>query len=270
MKNLNPVITIIINLVSGITSMIHQHSIVFRSVGMNRINNTDMIVGIPEVGLVGVIASSYIVEKLGLEEAGAFDSDMIPPVLMAHQGIPKYPIRVYSNGRLSVLLSEIPFSARFANEFGREFSLWAKDKGIKSIAGVTGIPSRNRILGQEEDTSKVFFLSNSDSLRKAYANAGAISFDEGVVFGSLASILKNCMNLEQPAVVLLAESYLDFPDPGAAASVIKVLNSVLSLKLDIKPLLEESEEIRLKNRELMKRTQQAMQQAAQSLPSVYR
>lgn len=251
-------------------NMIHQRNITFRSMGRTQINNTDMIIGIPEVGLVGVIASSYIVEKLCLEEAGFFDSDMIPPVLMAHQGIPKHPIRVYSNGSLSVLVSEIPFSARFANEFGKELSLWAKDKGIRSIVGVTGIPSRNRILGQEEDTSKVFYLSNSDSLRKEYTSAGAISFDEGVLFGSLASILKNCMNLDQPAVVLLAESYLDFPDPGAAASVIKILNSVLSLKLDVKPLLEESEEIRLKNRELMKRTQQAMQQTAQSLPSIYR
>jgi len=86
----------------------------------------------------------------------------------------------------------------------------------------------------------------------------------------LASLLKYCVNFEQPAVVLLAESYLDFPDPGAAASIIKVLNNSVSLGLDVKPLIEESEEIRLRNRELMKRTQQAMQQAAQTIPSVYR
>ena len=247
-----------------------QQLIAYRDFGKSEIKDLHLIVGIPEVGLVGVIASSYIVERLNLVEVGAFDSDIMPPILMAHQGEPKYPIRIYSNGKISVLISEIPFSARFANEFGKELSNWAKERRIKSIIGLTGIPSRNKILGQEQNSSRVFFTANDKNLQEQYRNSGAESFEEGVLVGSLASILKHCMNIQQPAAILLAESYLDFPDPGAAASIIKVLNNTLSLNIDVRPLLEESEEIRLKNRELMKRTQQAMQQTAQSLPSVYR
>jgi uncharacterized protein len=247
-----------------------QQSIFFRDFGNANIKNIDLVVGIPEVGLVGVIASSYIIEKLNLKEAGAFDSDLMPPVFMAHQGVPKYPIRLYTDDRIGVLISEIPFSSKFSNEFGKYLASWSKERNVRSIIGITGIPSRNRILGQDNDISKVFFLTNHKKLYETYRQSGAETFEEGIIVGSLASLLKYCVNFEQPAVVLLAESYLDFPDPGAAASIIKVLNNSVSLGLDVKPLIEESEEIRLRNRELMKRTQQAMQQAAQTIPSVYR
>jgi len=88
--------------------------------------------------------------------------------------------------------------------------------------------------------------------------------------GTYAMLLKHCMAHAQSSVTLLAESYIQFPDPGAAAAVIEILNRLLSLEVNTKNLLEESEEIRIRNRELMSKTQQAMQQARESLPGVYR
>lgn len=88
--------------------------------------------------------------------------------------------------------------------------------------------------------------------------------------GTYAMLLKHCMAHAQSSVTLLAESYIQFPDPGAAAAVIEILNRLLSLEVNTKNLLEESEEIRIRNRELMSKTQQAMQQARESLPGIYR
>jgi uncharacterized protein len=74
----------------------------------------------------------------------------------------------------------------------------------------------------------------------------------------------------QTNVTFLVESFLDFPDPAAAAAAVEVLNQFLSLDVDLKPLLAESEEIRLKSRELMSKTQQAMQQNPPEPPGLYK
>jgi uncharacterized protein len=73
----------------------------------------------------------------------------------------------------------------------------------------------------------------------------------------------------QSGITLLAESLTQFPDPGAAASVLEVLAKLLSLNVDTKSLMAESEEIRLRSRELMQQTQQAAQPSGQQ-PSAYR
>ena len=41
-----------------------------------------MIIGLPDVGLVGLIATSYIVSELNLEEIAYMDLDPLPPVVV--------------------------------------------------------------------------------------------------------------------------------------------------------------------------------------------
>lgn len=229
----------------------------------------DILLCLPEVGLAGIIASSQIIEQLNLREAAAFDSDLIPSFLVVREGMPDYPIRLYLNQKLAVLISEIPFAPKFANEFAKEFVGWAKEEQVGSVIGLTGIPSRRRITDQDEEIN-VFALASQKDLLDLILRTGVKAFEGGILVGSYASVMKHAMNKKLRAAILLAESYLDFPDPGAAALLLTVVNKLLSLDIETRKLVEESEEIRLRHRELMKRTQQAMQQTAQSVPSVYR
>jgi len=41
-----------------------------------------MIIGLPDVGLVGIIATSYLISELNLEEIVYMDSDLLPPVVV--------------------------------------------------------------------------------------------------------------------------------------------------------------------------------------------
>jgi uncharacterized protein len=103
--------------------------------------------------------------------------------------------------------------------------------------------------------------------------SGALPFEEGIVSGFYASLLKYCTKNQVSATILLAESLAQFPDPGAAGAVVESLNGLLGLKVDTKPLAQEAEEIRLRTRELMQQTQQAQQQqpaAPSSGGSAYR
>jgi uncharacterized protein len=65
-------------------------------------------------------------------------------------------------------------------------------------------------------------------------------------------------------IALLAQSFYNYPDPEAAAMVLKELSHIFEIKVGISKLLEKGEEIRLKARDIMKRTQQEMNRMKKS------
>ena len=60
-------------------------------------SDATMIIGLPDVGLVGLIATSYIISELNLKEIAYIDSDLLQPVVVLHKGLPHAPLRIYGN-----------------------------------------------------------------------------------------------------------------------------------------------------------------------------
>ena len=227
-----------------------------------------IMVGLPEVGLVGTIAASYLIQRLSLPELGYVESVLEPAVVVVQKGEPKFPIRLFGKDNLIVFLSDIPLTPRLAYELTDEIVKWSIRNNSQLLIGMTGLPSEDRM--NMEGLPKVFGVSNRKEKDPTFKKLGIESFDEGVLAGSYAFLLKRCLSLNQPNITLLSEAHLQFPDPGAAAAIIGALNTLLSTDIDVKPLLEESEQIRLKMRELMNSTQQSMQQMSQqAAPRVY-
>jgi uncharacterized protein len=67
----------------------------------------------------------------------------------------------------------------------------------------------------------------------------------------------------------MAEAYPQFPDPGAAAAAIGALNKAISIHVDVGNLIKQADEVRLRMRQLMARTQENMKRMAENAPSVY-
>jgi uncharacterized protein len=236
-----------------------------------KLSRPNVIVGIPEMGLVGTIAASYLVDHLGLPEIASVDSDLLPQIVVVHDSEPKEPIRIFGKGMLAVAVSEVPLTARLSYEFASELVRWTKSKQGKMVVGVTGIPSEDRVESGGNKTPIVLAVTNDADLRKSIKAIGAEPFEHGIIASTYATLLKRCTSQSIPNVTLLAESYAEFPDPGAAAAALQVLNKLLPIGVDVKPLLEGAEEIRLSLRGLMSQTQQTIQQqAAQTTPGVYR
>jgi uncharacterized protein len=228
-----------------------------------KVTKPNVIVGVPEAGLVGTIACSYIVEQLTLEERGFIDSDLMPPVMVVHNSTAGYPVHMFGKDNTILILSEVPLSGRISYEVAKEIAAWAKSLKANLLVGVTGAPSRSREESQAEGKSTVAGVGNGKKSLDILKDSGTLPFEEGVITGFYASLLKYCSVNDQSGVVLLAESLAQFPDPGAAVSIIEALNKVLSLNVDTKPLVKEAEGIRLKTRDLMRQTQQAQQSTAQ-------
>lgn len=228
------------------------------------------LIGVPDVGLVGSIALGYIIHEQEMTEVGHLESDMLPPVMVVHDGDPKPPLRLYSKGDIVALISEIPIDPAFLPPMTRSIVDWAKAKGAELLISLSGIAVQNRL---EIDVPAVYGIGSSREVKDLVKSAGIELFEEGFIAGLHATVMKECLKKDVPNMILLAQSHLQYPDPGAAASVISSLDKLMGLKVDTKKLLEQEDEIRLRMRELMQRTQQQMRQTQkgreQEIPPMY-
>lgn len=65
-----------------------------------------LVHGMPDVGLVGVIAASHLITEYKMVEMAYIDSESLPPVAVLHEGLPYAPIRVFGNDGLLITITQ--------------------------------------------------------------------------------------------------------------------------------------------------------------------
>jgi len=220
-----------------------------------------MIIGLPDVGLVGLIATSYIISELNLEEIAHMDSDLLPPVIVLHKGLPHAPLRIYGNKNLIAVISELAVPAPAIYTIMREIVDWGQAKKVKRIVSMGGIPVESR---QAITEPKVFGAASNQELLDMLNKSGLSIMNEGYMVGPQALSMRYSVSKNVPAIAILAQSFYNYPDPEAAAMALKELSKISDVKVDVSKLLEKGEEIRLKARDIMKRTQQEMNRMKKS------
>ena len=127
------------------------------------------LIGAPDVGLVGSIALSYIIQEEQMTEVGYLDSEMLPPVMVVHRDDPKPPIRLYNKGDLVIVASEIPIDPRLIPYLARSIVNWVKDKGAELLISLSGIVVQNRL---ELEVPAVYGIGSSpfvkDRIKKIF------------------------------------------------------------------------------------------------------
>jgi len=220
-----------------------------------------MIIGLPDVGLVGLIATSYLISELKLEEIAYMDSDLLPPVVVLHKGLPHAPLRIYGNQNLIAVISELAVPVPAIYPIMREIVDWGQAKKVKRIVSIGGIPVESR---QTITEPKVFGAASNQELLDMLNKSGLSIMNEGYMVGPQALSMRYSISKNVPAIAILAQSFYNYPDPEAAAMALKELSKISDVKVDVSKLLEKGEEIRLKARDIMKRTQQEMNRMKKS------
>ena len=215
-----------------------------------------MLYGFPDVGLVGVIAASHLMSELkNLNEVAYMDSKLLPPLIVLHEGLPHSPIRIFGNDNVLLAVSETAIPADTIYPIMNALIDWGKSKNVEMMISLSGIPIQDR---QDVQELKVFAAASNPEMLKMVQDKGIKILNEGYMVGPQAIVLQRCARMGVPAITLLAQCFLNYPDPEAAAEVLKELTNITGIKVDISKLLEKGEEIRLKARDVMKRTQQEM------------
>ncbi len=214
-----------------------------------------MLCGFPDVGLVGVLASSYVISELNLAEMAYVDSDLLPPIVVLHKGLPQAPMRIFGNGNLLVTISETAIPAKGVQRLMRDFVEWGKSKKFKMIIPIGGIPVQNR---QEIENPEVFGTASSLDMINFLENHKVSVLKEGFMVGPQALVMRYCAERDIPAAALLAQSFYNYPDPEAAAVALRQFSNITGIKVDVSKLVEKGEEIRLRAKDMMKRTQKEL------------
>ena len=224
-------------------------------------SDATMIIGLPDVGLVGLIATSYIISELNLEEIAYMDSDLLPPVVVLHGGLPQAPLRIYGNQNIIAVISELAVPAPAIYNIIRKIVDWGEEKKVKRIVSMGGIPLENRQTVKEPE---VFGAASSQELLNTIEKNGLKILNQGYIVGAQALSMRFSINRKMPSIAILAQSFYNYPDPQAAAMALKELSKISDINVDVSKLLERGEEIRLKARDIMKRTQQEMNKMQKS------
>jgi uncharacterized protein len=228
-----------------------------------------VFVGLPDAGLVGIIAATYLVDNLKMKELGYIDSARFPPMVIVRDSEVKHAIRIYGRDKLVVVISEIPLGPATSVQFSRSLLNWVKKLDPKLLINITGLPVQNRLQIEKPD---VMGLATNKDMTELLRSQNIALFEDGVLFGPYAAIIKECVSQNVPTLTLFAQSHLNFPDPMASIEALSIVNKVLETNIDLKPLQKEAEMIRIRTRELMRQTEGVLRETKMegTQPAIYR
>ncbi len=229
------------------------------------------IEGFPDVGLVGAIASSYLVDRLEMREVGYIDAEFLPPLISVRNEQIKELIRIYHKNNIVAIVSDIPIPPHMIRPLSQSIVNWIKRKNGKLLISVSGIPEPNRL---DIERPEVYVLGNKPEITEMLIKLNGVNrFKDGFIAGIKGMLLREAVRAELDAAIILAQAHYNYPDPGAAGQIVSYLSKILGVEVDVKPLFESAEELRLKLRDLMMRTDQVMRGIQKSreleLPPVY-
>ncbi|MCD6434250.1 MAG: proteasome assembly chaperone family protein [Candidatus Diapherotrites archaeon] len=195
-----------------------------------------LIEGFPGLGLVGIICSKYLVEKLKMEEIGYIDSKNFLPVIRIHKGIPVRPARIFMDRKkkIAVLLCEQLILPKVLYALRDAIVNWTKKKGFSRVISINGIRA-------EEGISLYGIAANRESLEELKKHKVEV-IEEGVTTGLTSLLLLAFKDSNIEAFSLLGNVHIN-ADYKASAEVLKKLNEILKLNVDVRPLMKEAKEL---------------------------
>lgn len=219
--------------------------------------NPVVIEGFPGIGLIGNIASQYVINRLEMDYLGAIDSRFFPPMSVLVGGLAHLPVRIYEKKDLGVVVvsSDIPVHPAASYDLARGIVSWAESIGAKEMVCLAGIT----VMGEEQ---RVFGAATTEEMLARIKDRVEV-FEFGTISGISGSVMNECLLRKMPAICLLGETHSMAPDPRAAVVTVKMLNTLYGLNVDTTELEERADEIEF---QMQKLAEQVQSSSAEEVP----
>jgi uncharacterized protein len=242
--------------------------------GKKKLNSPILIAGFPGAGLVGSISTSYIINKLHMNQIACVESEFIVPGVIYTEGKLRHPFRLYSNkeGDICVLVCEAPIMVEGMYSVLDTFVKWALNNKVNEVMvldgiAVEGLPDSKRMPiilssdGREadaanlidDDNNKNSDITNKEEEKKddkSHSIYPSTAFIGGIAGGILSSCLSNGI----ASKALLISAARRIPDPEGAAIIIESLSKITnneSLKIDTQQLREQGASLKMRMEKIM-------------------
>jgi uncharacterized protein len=223
-----------------------------------KLNSPILIAGFPGAGLVGSISTSYIINKLHMNQMACVESEFIVPGVIYAEGKLRHPFRLYSNeeGDVCVLVCEAPIMVHGMYSVLDTVVKWALNNKVKEVIvldgiAVEGLPDSKRMPiilssdGKAADAANLIHddnNNNSDVTNKEEKedDDGSSVYPTTAFIGGIAGgILSSCLSNGIASKALLIFAARGMPDPEGSAILIESLSKITnneSLKIDTQQL----------------------------------
>ncbi|MBW3016898.1 PAC2 family protein [Candidatus Woesearchaeota archaeon] len=216
--------------------------------------NPIIIDGFPGLGLVGTIATEFLIEHLQAKEIGRIKGNELPPLVAVHDKKIVRSIGFFYAEKQNLLILHV-----ISGAVGMEWQLAdllidqaneLKAKEIISLESV-GVPA-----GEEAEKTRAFYYTNKKTSEKKLADSGAEPLTEGIIMGVTGALMQR-VGKDIPFSAIFAETHTGLPDSKAAAKLIEVLDKYVGLDVDPKPLMQSAEKFEQKLKMLLEKSKSA-------------
>ena len=211
-----------------------------------------VIDGFPSVGLVSTIVANYLIHSLDLELIGSLDSPFFPTISVVRNSEPLSPVRIYAgdkvlgkNGssQLVVFISEFQPPQQLIRPIANGMLEWMQQHWCRTLISPEGLIIE-RGEGSEEPQFDVFGIGSTPKAQEILSKHKVSQFQEGAITGVAGVLLNAGKKRGFDVLCLLAEAHPKYPDAGAAAKVLELIDKLLlNIKIDPKPLYEKAQMI---------------------------
>ncbi len=220
-----------------------------------KINNPTIIEGFPGFGLVGTIATEFLIDHLETEFIGKYWFEDMPPSIAIHESKVVHPLGIHYNKKYNlIIVHSISATVGIEYKAAEIIDKIAKDTKAKEIISIEGVGSP----AVSTNEPRVFYFSKSKKAKLKLERSGVSELKEGIILGVTSGLI---LKSDATLTCLFAETQSQLPDSKAAAKVIEVLDKYIGLKVDYKPLIKQAEKFEEKLKGLMEKSQAAMSQA---------
>lgn len=210
--------------------------------------NPVIIEGFPSFGLVGTIATEFLLEHLKAELIGEFIYNELSPIVAVHKGKLVNPMAVWYVPKRNIVIFHTILNVKgYEWELADEIIKAAEKMKAKEIIGLEGVATDD-----VSEEVKAYYYGNP-KLEKC----GAHPVKESIIMGVSAALMLRYKKLN----CLFAAAHSQLPDSKASAKLIEILDKYLGLDVDYHPLLKQAEEFENKIRTIIQESHKTMREA---------
>src|SRR3989344_329371 len=146
--------------------------------------NVTIVEGFPGFGLIGTIATEYLMEHLQTEKIGIVEMDEIPAMIAIHQNKVIEPLSIHYNKLHNlVLVHAINIGKDLGWKLAEMITELAEVLQAKEIISLEGVGS------PDGDGGRIFYYATSDGVITKKLNGIANPLHEGIVVGVTGALL---------------------------------------------------------------------------------
>ena len=211
--------------------------------------NPIIIEGFPGFGLVGTIATEFLIEHLKTEQIGKIILDDMPAIVAIHDSKVVEPLGVFYNKDYNIIILHAISSAQGHEwHIAKALTNLAKQLNAKEVVCLEGVGS------PQGSTGRTFYYTNNPQKEKRLSSITS-PLKEGIIMGVTGAVILRVEGV--PISCIFTETQSDMPDSKAASKIIEVLDKYLDLKVDPKPLLKQAEKFEQKIRGILTKSREA-------------